>query len=309
MSSAPDSTEQWVERALQRSSWQRSEEQTAIRIICALLKTQITPQEAAARIASTYEASVKRGDPGLWFLWTAYFDAINHLGFSLDNLTRLAQTARCISRLPDILDDNGNPIMDKTRSQVYWRHVPLFAYYFSEAAIDHPFLEDLDKGRGLNRARVIQKLLNGNVFAALYLRELDPDGPKYDFWFMRRLSRDHLMFALEVATDTHHQIRHVEVYLPPAAMWIMITGRNIYKYCKGNLDNTGEPVYQRWIGGTHGSELTWTDQDGFNVARWNFWQLRFKQISVLPGIDRVVSEYASKAMQEMRTIESELETK
>ncbi|KAL8810537.1 MAG: hypothetical protein Q9200_002505 [Gallowayella weberi] len=178
------SAEQWANAALLRSSWQRPEEQTAIRTMANLLRRQITPQIAATTIASSYEARM----------------------------------IRCISRLPNLLDENGNPIVRKTKAQMYWRDVPRFAYCFSETAIEHPFLEDLDRGLGLNRDSTIRSLLNSNIFGALYLLELDPDGSEYDYHYTRKLARDHLLFALEIATETPNQIRRAETFLPSAAM-------------------------------------------------------------------------------------------
>ncbi|CAL8579627.1 hypothetical protein XPA_005362 [Xanthoria parietina] len=88
---------------------------------------------------------------------------------------------RSISKVPDVRDDNGHPTIQPTRAQIYWRDMPSFAYCFSETAIDHISLEDLDRGLGVNRDSAIQKLLNGNVFGALYLLEIGLDGPRYKF--------------------------------------------------------------------------------------------------------------------------------
>ncbi|KAL8849054.1 MAG: hypothetical protein Q9221_005953 [Calogaya cf. arnoldii] len=299
------SVEQWANTALLHPSWQRTEEQAAISTIADLLQARTTPHVAATDIASTYEARVRSGDAGLWYLWTALCDAIHHLGYKIDHLSLLAKMVRSISKVPDVLDHNGDPIKQKTRAQVYWRDMPSFAYCFSETAIDHLLLEDMDRGLGLNRDSAIQKLLNGNVWGALYLLELDPDGAPYDFWYFRKLALDHLMYALEVTTETHYQVRRADIYVPPAAMWILIAGRNIYRYCKANLDYKGEDVYQRWIGGEHGSELTFLGKDGFSMDRWIFWRTRFDQISMLEGIDRDVMEYAVQAAREMRKIEQE----
>ncbi|KAL8819102.1 MAG: hypothetical protein Q9223_002397 [Gallowayella weberi] len=204
------SAEQWANAALLRSSWQRPEEQTAIRTMANLLRRQITPQIAATTIASSYEARVKSSSNDVWFLWTAVCDAICNLGETIEDIALLA--------LPNLLDENGNPIVRKTKAQMYWRDVPRFAYCFSETAIEHPFLEDLDRGLGLNRDSTIRSLLNSNIFGALYLLELDPDGSEYDYHYTRKLARDHLLFALEIATETPNQIRRAETFLPSAAM-------------------------------------------------------------------------------------------
>ncbi|KAL8693810.1 MAG: hypothetical protein Q9224_003684 [Gallowayella concinna] len=302
-----ENAEQWANRALLCSSWQRSEEQVAIRTINNLLRRQITPQIAAATIATSYEARVKSDRDDVWFLWTALCDAIHHLGDTIENLVLLAKMVRCISKLPNVLDENGDPIIRKTKAQMYWRDVPRFAYCFSETAIEYPYLEDLDRGLGLKRDSTFRKLLNANVFGALYLLELDPDGSRYDFQYTRNLARDHLMFALELASETHNQVRRTEIFLPPAAMWILIAGRNIHKYCELDMDYQGEDVYQCWVGGEHGSELTFLGKDGYSIDRWTFWRTRFEQISVLEGLDSDVMQYAIQAAESMKKIEQEPE--
>ncbi len=299
-------SETWANTALLNPWWQRPEEQAAIKTIRDLLEARINPQIAATTLASSYQSRVKSGDAELWYLWTAICDSIEHVGHRMEYLARLAQMVRCISRLPDVLDANGHPIQRKTKAQVYWRDVPRFAYCFSEMAIDYVFLEDLDRGLGVNRDSAIQKLLHGNVFGAMYLLELDPDGPRYDYWYFRKLARDQLMHALELATDTHYQIRRAEVYVPPAAMWILLAGRNIYRYCKADMDSTGEQLGQQRIGGEQRSELTFLGRDGFNLERWMFWRTRFEQISKLERIDRDVMEYAIRAAKEMSEVEQDL---
>lgn len=92
-------------------------------------------------------------------------------------------------------------------------------------------------------------------------------------------------------------------------MWILIAGRNIYRYCKNDLDDTGKAVYQRWIGGQHASELLWTSIVGFNIPCWEFWEMIFEQISKLLGFNQVGLEYAAQAAQEIKNIEDELKDK
>ncbi|KAL9008699.1 MAG: hypothetical protein Q9180_009477, partial [Flavoplaca navasiana] len=234
------SSEEWACKALHNPQWQEPEEQAAVGTIRDLCEGKITSQIAATNITSIYEARVKNGNAELWNLWTAVFDAIHHLGHNINHLTLVAEMARCISRLPAVVDLSGEPIKAKTRAQVFWRDMPGFAYCFSEIAVDQPYLEDLDRELPLDRNNAIQKLLNSNIFGAIYLTKLDPDGPWYDFWYFRTLARDHLMYALELATETYHQIRRAGIYLPAAAMWILIAGQNIHNYCKVDQDYKGK---------------------------------------------------------------------
>lgn len=131
--------------------------------------------------------------------------------------------------------------------------MPGFAFYFSVVAIDFIEVSLVDNGRfGFAWDAVTRKLLNGNTFAALYLRELDPDGPPRDLASMRKQAREHFIYALEIATDSPARLRRVEVHLPPMAVWIFLVGRIIYRYCQSNQDGTGEPELQRWIEGRDG---------------------------------------------------------
>ena len=115
------------------------------------------------------------------------------------------------------------------------------------------------------------------------------------------------MYALEVTTETHYQIRRAEFYVSPAAMWIVIAGRNIYRYCMADQEYTGEVVYQRWFGREHGSELTFQGKDGFNLDRWMFWRTRFEHISMSERSNQDVMEYAVQAARKLRKIEQELD--
>lgn len=301
--------EQWAASARANPLWCRSEDQQAITIIQHLLGNQISPRKAAESIAATYESRIKQGDAGLWYLWKAFFDAINHFGQDTENLKRLAQTIRSLANLPDVLDDSGHAIESPINHQVFWRDVPGFAFYFSEAAIDFIDIEDVSHGRfseGWDTAT--RKLLAGNIFAALYLRELDPDGPPRDFASMRKQAREQIMYALEIATDTPGRLRRAEVYVPPAAIWMKIAGRNLYQYSRSSQDSTGANETRRWVGGRQGGDLAWDGRDGFGLERWRFWKQRLEEISELRDAREEVRQHAAMAAAEMRKIEAGEET-
>ncbi|KAM0803716.1 hypothetical protein BDR22DRAFT_839698 [Usnea florida] len=300
--------EQWAISARANSDWQRPEEQKATQIIQQLLDHQINPQEAAQLLSSTYETRIRGGDAGLWFLWNVFFHAIHLLGHHTENLERLAQMLRNISMLPDLRDNSGQPIRSQKGSdgQVFWSDVPNFAFTFREAAVPVILLEDFDHGRGSHESLNIeaQKLLRGSIFGALYLRKLDPDGPPQDLVSMRKQALWSLMDALEVATESPGQIRRTEIYVPPAARWILIAGLNLYEYCRSNLDYEGETVNQRWIGGPeYGSQCLFTGRDGFSVERWAFWKRRFEDIRGLQRVIDGVKNLAAEAAEMMAEIE------
>lgn len=130
-------TEQWAAQAKADAHWCKEEEQDAIITIQRLLQTQISPQQAAQNIASVYEACIKqdKGTAKMWELWNIVYDAINHLGDSTSNLERLVQMVMGISKLPDVTDGDGKAVKSSMNSQVFWRELPGFAFYFREVAM------------------------------------------------------------------------------------------------------------------------------------------------------------------------------
>lgn len=304
----PNMAKKWAVSARLYNGWQRNEEQQAIGIFQHLLEHKITPQKAAETLASTYEACIKSGDAGLGYLWSVFFDAIDRFGDSHESLERLAQMLISLSNLPDVLDACCQPIKGDLNGQIFWRDIPSFAFNFREAAMDSPYIEDLDSGRdGITWENGPRKFMHGNVFAALYLRELDPDGPERDLSSMKNHACWTLMDALEIATDTLGQVRRTGIYVPPAAMWIFMNGRKIYRYCKSDACSSGEVEQPRWLGGEHGSWVLWTGRDGFSGGRWAFWKARFEAIGVLEGAEERVRAVALRAAEEMGRIESEAE--
>lgn len=147
----------------------------------------------------------------------------------------------------------------------------------------------------------MRKYTNGNIFAALYLRDLDENSSK-EFGLMRHYCLSIMRVALEVATDTPEQIRRTEIHVPQAARWIDITGCNIYNFSRANLNSTGENIIQVWIGGEDGGPLVWTGADGFSVERWTFWRKRFGEIARF-AVKEEVKKLAAQAAEEMEKIE------
>jgi len=173
---------------------------------------------------------------------------------------------------------------------------------------DYAHLTSTDAGDTIFRDQATwdaqsRKYTNGNVFAALYLRELDPHGPPRDLGSMKNLAQWNISVALELPIDTLERFQQTEIYVPPAALWILIAGRNVYECCKAKVNNTGDLVQQRWMG-MYGGTLLWTGEEGFSIERWNFWKQRFSHISQLEGTERVV-QLAAQAAEEMEKIDGE----
>ena len=129
--------DQWATEAREHPPGRTNEELATIITIQHLIHEQISPQQAAEKLASTYEACIKCGEgtARMWDLWNIVYDAINNLGDPTSNLQRLVQMMRCISQLPDVVGSDGKVIRSKMNAQVLWHDVPGFAFYFREVAM------------------------------------------------------------------------------------------------------------------------------------------------------------------------------
>ncbi|KAL6716084.1 hypothetical protein ACLMJK_005650 [Lecanora helva] len=294
------SVEQWATTARENRFWQQTAEQQTITTYHDLLSRRITPLEAAQTISSLYVSRIEEGDVNSWYPWTILLDAVKTIESDVDSLRLVAQMLRCISQLPEPLDVSGEAVKSGINAQVFWRDMPGFSYAFRQAT---PFvlIEDLEGQDGVAWEDAARRVSNANIFAALYLQELVPNGPERDFSSMRKFALDQLMWTLEIETENAGQLRRAELYVPAVANWIRIAGRNLYAYCKDNRDYKNEDVPQRWMGGPeYGSELLWTGRDGYNIERWQLWNRRFDEIAAHSGVSAKVRDIAAGIAEEMR---------
>ena len=169
---------------------------------------------------------------------------------------------------------------------------------------DHILIENIESSRhGATVQDAATKLTNVNTFAALYLCELDPDGPSSELLSMRRIAREHFMYTLEIPFDTSERIRRTELYIAPAVAWIDIAGPRLYQFSKSNADYKGEDVSPWWIGGAHGGMVMWDKRDGFSLERWTFWKDRLREFSMLRTASEEVKAQAANAAQRMQMID------
>lgn len=169
---------------------------------------------------------------------------------------------------------------------------------------DHILIEDIESSRrGATVQDAATKLTNVNTFAALYLCELDPDGPPSELLSMRRIAREHFMYTLEIPFDTPERIRRTELYIAPAVAWIELAGPRLYQFSKANADYRGEDVSPWWIGGKHGGMVMWDKRDGFSLERWAFWKDRFREFSLLRTGSEEAKTRAAEAAQRMQMID------
>lgn len=146
--------------------------------------------------------------------------------------------------------------------------------------------------------------MNTSTFAAILLRELDPNGPENVFSGMRQIAREHFLYTLELPFDTPDRVRRVETYIPPAAAWITIAGPNLYSYCKLNSDYTGEDVEPWWLlGDKYGGLVMWDKRDGFSIERWAFWKLRLQEFSTSQYASDGAKAEAARTAEKMDAIE------
>ena len=74
----------------------------------------------------------------------------------------------------------------------------------------------------------IRRFTNANLFCALHLRVLDPDGPDQPRASYLAYALWHLSRALEVGISSPLGVRRMELFVPAAANWILVAGREVY---------------------------------------------------------------------------------
>ncbi len=321
----------WLSQIRSNTHLQKPEAQAAMGFIHTVIADRLSPLDAASSISGAYESTVRRNEADLWSLWTIIIDAINHLGGETATSQRLAEILAHMSSLPDVLDANGKACKSKSGRKI-WRELPDFSFYFFEQGIgkfgrtdtdsfmwqswslllcansysfrDHILIENIESSRHGDKVQdAATRLTNTNTFAALYLCELDPDGPPNELSSMRKVALEHFMYTLEIPFDTPERVRRTELYIAPAAAWIAIAGSRLYQYSKSNADYKGEDVSPWWIGGTHGGVVMWEKRDGFSMERWAFWRDRFREFSEVESGSEEAKTQAARAAQTMQTIE------
>jgi len=131
----------WVAKVKNNTHLQTAEEQRTIVILQDLFDGNINAEDAARSIASNYERRLKSGDTGTtaWALWTVVCHAIVDPRTGIDSLAQLAQMLIKISKLPDVVDDQGRLVVEDKR--IFWHDVPEFSFWFREQAWSKPETE------------------------------------------------------------------------------------------------------------------------------------------------------------------------
>lgn len=149
----------------------------------------------------------------------------------------------------------------------------------------------LTESTGLNvpreepkRTEVIQKFKNVNTLAALLMRS-GKEAFHYEVFATSTMSE-----ALETTAQLE-TTASPEAFIPAAATWIAVLGRQMYQW-DGNLGDPGS-----------GGPL-WQGQPGPCEERWKFWKKRFVEISESNDISQEARKAATEAAITMHEIDS-----
>ena len=112
------SVETWADTARQGQYHQSAEHQRATDTIQAVTKGKLESDSAAGAIASTYEPLLKHGlkNSPVATLWGMICDVARSLGGNRDIAERQIALLNSISKLPDVLDGKGKPLLPHRRA-------------------------------------------------------------------------------------------------------------------------------------------------------------------------------------------------
>lgn len=124
----------WLSQIRSNPHLQKPEPQAAMGSIHDVITGRLSPLDAASSVSYAYESAIKRNEADLWSLWTIVIDAVNQLGGETVTSQRLAEYLARMSRLPDVIDANGNALRSESGRKI-WRDLPDFSFYFFEQGI------------------------------------------------------------------------------------------------------------------------------------------------------------------------------
>jgi hypothetical protein len=152
--------------------------------------------------------------------------------------------------------------------------------FFIGAIVTAIHLEDTSDAQEAIRTR--QR--NFVAFAARLTQSGLADRSKY-------FSIPHFRGAFEEEPDYrskafHKQSPRLDVYVPLAAIWILLCGNVVYAHCR----NPGTPRADFKDAGRN-----WKGANGFSIERWNFWKKRFGEIKGHDQASEKTKEMAAEA--------------
>lgn len=124
----------WLSHIRSNPHLQKPEPQAAMGIVHDMIADRLPPSDAASKISCAYESTVRQNNADLWSLWTIMIDAVINLGGETATSQRLVETLVHLSRLPDVVDENGDAHRSRSGRKI-WRDLPDFSFYFFEQGL------------------------------------------------------------------------------------------------------------------------------------------------------------------------------
>lgn len=289
-----------------------NEDIDAIDAIELFLTGGLSTRETARWIADVYEPCLRtRQRNDIATLWAIICQAARSIDGSA--ATQLAELVIALRNQPDVISNYGKVV--EFGHWVYWRELPKFGQMFRE----HGFGESRTRAPNMttlspwwyhvvvvaNDCSEIEppngndtewyaqapKLLNITVFAANLMVHVD--------------KRPNVSFAASILLDegidrpyddTRELQEEWRMYVPPAAMLMLIAGSKLRELCFMNQlleDDNKHSVQSRWGGRT------------YCLERWTFWKQRFLQLAHDTAIDIPCRVHAKTAYREMGRLDDE----
>lgn len=139
--------------------------------------------------------------------------------------------------------------------------------------------------------------MNGNAFQAQWLSQIGREDPYREYGTAINIALWHLRGALDPnIVGSALAFGRIEPWIPGAAQWILIAGREVFKLCEDNKLNDGTPLNVYWLCDEGVDGYGWLCNEGFSVERWSFWRSRFRYVASLKGVKLSVSQLATRRL-------------
>lgn len=121
----------WAERALANLPVEEGpDNRRVVNLFQCLFNRTASPQETAESLASLYDPYIKSGKTNTAALWNIYCTAISDIEHDEYSFNLLIETLLSLARLPDLVNDNGQPV--KENGNVFWRELPEFPFWLRQ---------------------------------------------------------------------------------------------------------------------------------------------------------------------------------
>jgi hypothetical protein len=168
----------------------------------------------------------------------------------------------------------------------------LLKSYCSRETLTDIDAEDHTEGDWYDQAT---PLFNATCFAARYLNQVkDVKGMVFH-------AEGSMRNGPEAPYQTKEQKYRARMYIPPAAMWILLAGKKLYQLCKDDYERNDHPSSFQ----LSNDDLGWKGGSGLCIERWKFWKQKFSTIARMEDVGSAVREKAERATAEMERIENE----